>query len=137
MQGEVELMIKAAAIDPTVAGQGALVRELFNIINPSIADRVIQPGDDAQAKSKQEENTAIAQVSSGIPVDIEEKDMKNQIKAQTFFQWLQSPAGQSMAQSQVIGPAVQHRAQQWQQAMVQQQNAQVGRYGNAPSGTAA
>ena len=137
IQGEIELMIKVAALDPTVAGVGALIKEAFNMINPAIGDRVMQGSEDARDKSVQEENSAIAQATSGIKLDVAIKDMKNQIKAQTFMQWLQQPIGQKLANDPLVGEAVQHRAQQWQQAMVQMQNAQVGRYGNQPSGVTA
>lgn len=134
LQGQAKMMIEAMKIDPVKVGAGAVATEIINMINPNMGDRVVQGGNDAREKSVQEEVAAIAAVSSGVPADISEDDMKNQIKAQVFMQWLQSEAGQTALQSPVIGPAVQHRAKQWEQAAVQMQNASVGRFGNQPSG---
>ena len=136
-ESELEMMIKLGQLDPNVAGMGAIIKEGFNMINPAIADRIVQSGDDARDKSVKEEMSAIANMTSGFMLDVSPTDQKNTVKLQTFQQWMQTPLAQKLISDPLVGPAVQHRAQQWQQAAVQLQNAQTGKFGNTPSGQAA
>lgn len=139
LEKQLRLMIEALPIDDSgSASRQKLLQEMFNFINPSIAERVLNGDGESSERSKKEEGDAIAKVSSGLMLDVSEADQPNMIKAQYFMEWFQSPAGQSLANNEVVGPAVQNRAQKWQFAMQQYApggNRDIGRQGAATSGT--
>lgn len=104
-----------------------------NVIDPVMADELIGSPQEAQERSVANEDVAIAKVCSGIMLDLTQDEQRNQVQAQRFFQWFQTPTGQAAANNPLTGEAVQARATQWQFAMQQAQNAQIGRLGTTPT----
>lgn len=108
------------------------VEAVAPMIDPVLADYTITGDETAYNKSLEQERGAINTITSGQDVDIPPEEPFNQVKAQYYMQYLQSPAGQSGLQNPIVAPLLQKRAEQWQFKMEQQNNAQVGRLGTNP-----
>lgn len=100
---------------------------------PGAADRMIQPVEQAQEKAIAEERQTIAELVAGVPPNVRQDDA-HQIKMQVFEQWAAQPDIQQKMQQD---PALAERAMQYQKQrqfqIQQQQNAQIGRTGTAPT----
>ena len=133
---KLEAFSKLAAQDRTGKIDSSKLIEIgAQLIDLVIADQVITGDETAYNKSIEEERGAINTITSGQDIDISPDEPYNQVKAQYFMQYLQTPAGQAGLQNQIIAPLLEKRAKQWQFKADQQQNAQIGLIGTKP-GTA-
>lgn len=102
------------------------------MIDPVLADMTLTGDEASYNKSIEQERGAVNTITSGQDIDIPADEPFNQVKAQYYMQYLQSPAGQSGMQNPIVAPLLEKRAKQWQFKSEQQNNAQVGRLGTNP-----
>lgn len=98
-------------------------------IDPTIAETVIQPRQNATQQIVSEEKSALSRLFAGFVEDFNPKTPP-EIAMQVMQQWMSMPdVQQRYGQDQTFKARVDTRAKQIQQAQVQIQNQQVGRLG--------
>ena len=111
----------------------ALLQMAVEQIGPGWGERVILPTETAAQKAVEEERQAIAQITSGIDLDVRPNDA-HEVKMQVFQQWLQQPDIQEKVQQD---PGLQARIENYAKKrafqMQQIQNASIGKLGGMPS----
>jgi hypothetical protein len=98
-------------------------------IDPTIAERIIQPAEQATQKAVEDEQSALAQIFAGI-----DKDIKLGAPPQVGMSIINGYAQQPEIQARMHGDKafagrLEKRAKQYQFQMEQQKNAQIGRMG--------
>lgn len=108
---------------------GALLTAFVNSVDPNIAETIIQPADVGTQKVVDDEHSDLAQIYAGISKNIK-IGTPPQLGLQIMSQYVQGPdVQQKMAQDQLFKERIEARAKQYQQQLVQQQNAITGRLG--------
>ena len=111
----------------------ALLQMAVEQIGPGWGERVILPKETATQKAVEEERLAIAQITSGIDLDVKPNDA-HEVKMQVFQQWLQQPDIQEKIQGdEGLQMRVENYAKKRMFQMQQIQNASIGRLGGVPS----
>lgn len=111
----------------------ALLQMAVEQIGPGWGERVILPKETATQKAVEEERMAIAQITSGIDLDVKPNDA-HEVKMQIFQQWLQQPDIQEkISQDEGLQARIENYAQKRMFQMQQIQNAAIGRLGGTPS----
>ena len=102
-------------------------------ILPGASESIMLPTETASAKAMDEERQTIAEIYAGVPPNVKEGDA-HEAKLQIFQQWLQQP---DIAQKVQQDPALQERIdtylKQRNMAVMQKQNAQIGKLGTMPT----
>ncbi len=111
----------------------ALLQMAVEQIGPGWGERVILPKETATQKAVEEERQAIAQITSGIDLDVKPNDA-HEVKMQVFQQWLQQPDIQEkIQQDEGLQQRIENYAKKRMFQMQQIQNASIGRLGGTPS----
>lgn len=111
----------------------SLLQMAVEQIGPGWGERVILPKETASQKAVEEERMAIAQITSGIDLDVRPNDA-HEVKMQVFQQWIQQPDIQEkIQQDEGLKARIDNYAQKRMFQMQQQQNASIGRLGGTPS----
>jgi hypothetical protein len=112
----------------------ALCQMFIANIDPNAAERILRPVQAGQQKVVDDEHADLAQIFAGIPRNIK-IGTPPQLGLQVMQQYLQQPdVQQRYAQDKNFKERIDARAKQYQQQMVQAQNAQIGRLGAAMPG---
>jgi hypothetical protein len=103
-----------------------------NAIDPSIADVIIQPQGEGQEEMVKNVTDDLTKIYAGIPVGA--RPNGGQIAMQVIQEYTQQEDIQKrMAEDAGFVANIQNYAAQYQQQVVQQQNADIGRLGAAPA----
>lgn len=103
-----------------------------NAIDPSIADVIIQPEGQGEEEMVKDVTDDLTKIYAGIPVGA--RPNGGQIAMQVIQEYTQQEDIQKrMAQDAGFVANIQNYAAQYQQQVVQQQNAEIGRLGAAPA----
>jgi len=103
-----------------------------NAIDPSIADVIIQPQGQGQEEMVKDVTDDLTKIYAGIPVGA--RPNGGQIAMQVIQEYTQQEDIQKrMAEDAGFVANIQNYAAQYQQQVVQQQNAEIGRLGAAPA----
>ena len=98
-------------------------------IDPTIAERIIQPAEQATQKAVEDEQSALAQIFAGIDKDIK-LGAPPQVGMSIINGYAQQPEIQARMQGdKAFAARLEKRAKQYQFQMEQQKNAQIGRMG--------
>lgn len=101
----------------------------IELIDPSYAERLLRPGEEASASEVEDEKQVLSQLLLGIPVDIKPGQAYG-LRLQTLLQLVQgSPSVQGILRSSPVAQElVGTRAKQLQHQLDQKQNAQTGKF---------
>ena len=111
----------------------SLLQMAVEQIGPGWGERVILPKETATQKAVEEERLAIAQLTSGIDLDVKPNDA-HEVKMQVFQQWLQQPDIQEkIQQDEGLQARIENYGKKRMFQMQQIQNASIGRLGGVPS----
>ena len=111
----------------------ALLQMAVEQIGPGWGERVILPKETATQKAVEEERLAIAQLTSGIDLDVKPNDA-HEIKMQIFQQWIQQPDIQEkIQQDEGLQQRIENYGKKRMFQMQQIENASIGRLGGTPS----
>lgn len=103
-----------------------------NAIDPSIADVIIQPEGQGQEEMVKDVTDDLTKIYAGIPVGA--RPNGGQIAMQVIQEYTsQEDIQKRMAEDAGFVANIQNYAAQYQQQVVQQQNAEIGRLGTAPA----
>lgn len=107
----------------------------LEMMDPSIAERVILPKQAGQAQAVQQIQGDLAQIYAGIPHDLK-PGTPPQLAQQVIQSYMQQPDIKTRYQGDPgFKQRIDNFAKQAKFAGEQQQNAQIGRIGSAPAGT--
>ena len=107
----------------------------LEMMDPSIAERVILPKQVGEQQTAQQIDSDLAQIYSGIPHDMK-PGTPPQMLITLVQRYLQQPdIGQKYQTDQMFKQRIDQYAKQAKFAITQQQNAVIGRIGTAPAGT--
>ena len=110
----------------------ALLDVMAGAINPMLADAVLRPAEQAQQQVVKNVTDDLSKIYAGIEVGARPNGA--QVALQVIQQYLQQPdVMQRAQQDEAFQARLQKYAQQYQMALVQMQNAEVGRLGTAPA----
>jgi hypothetical protein len=102
------------------------------MIDPVIADSVIQPSAQAQQQMTEEVTNDLAKIFAGIPVGA--KPNGGQIALEIIQGYIQQPNIQEkLATDPVFAQNLQDYSAKYEQQIAQQQNAEIGRLGATPA----
>lgn len=102
---------------------------LYEAIDPTIAERIIQPKDVSTQKLVVDEKDALAKIFAGFEEDIK-LGTPPQLGLQVMQQWMQQPDVLARYQGdEAFKERVDKRLKQFQFQMQQQQNAHIGKFG--------
>ena len=137
MIGKIEEMVKFAQSTDKM-GQtdwGKLFEAGMEMIDASIASRVILPKDAGQQQTVQQIQGDLTQIYAGVPHDLK-PGTPPQLATQVIQGYMQQPDIQARYQSDSgFKQRLDNYMKQAKFAGQQQQNAQIGRIGSAPAGT--
>lgn len=106
-----------------------MIQVMFEAIDPTIAERVLTPVDEAQQREVTEEEDAIAKMAAGLDKDIDLNGAA-QVRMSVLQNYAESPGGQQkLTMDPVFKELFEKRLKQWMHQIQQQQNAQIGIYG--------
>jgi hypothetical protein len=101
-------------------------------INPSFADYILQPAEEAQEKAMRDVTDDLSKIYAGIEVPARPNGA--QVALQLVQAYVQQPdVAQRAQQDPSFAERLQKYAGQYQFQMQQQQNAEIGRIGTAPA----
>ena len=127
---KLELIQQAVALDRNgrVDTDEAL-QMAIELIDPSYAERLLRPGEEASASEIDDEKQVLAQLLLGIPVDVKPGQAFG-LRMQTMMKLIQtSPSVQAiLTQNPVAQELVKTRGMQLKHQLDQQQNAQTGKF---------
>lgn len=107
----------------------------LEMMDASIAERVILPKQTGQQQTEQQIDSDLAQIYAGIPHNMK-PGMPPQMVITLVQRYLQQPdIGQKYQTDQMFKQRIDQYAKQAKFAITQQQNAVIGRIGTAPAGT--
>lgn len=103
-----------------------------NAVAPEMADAFLQPIEAAQQKVAKDVTDDLTKIYSGIEVGARPNGA--QMALQMVQQYAQQPdIAQKLQQDQIFAQRLQKYAEQYQMALMQAQNAEIGRLGTAPA----
>ena len=128
-----ETIIQAAQLDPSGRiDMEAGIDMILNMADPTIADRLLLPTEDGQAKIVKETQADITTMATGMAVGAPQNAA--QLRLQTVQQYIQSPTGAAKLQSdQGFQFLLSEYMKQLQFQVTQQENAQIGKIGTNPA----
>lgn len=128
-----ETIIQAAQLDPSGRiDMEAGIDMILNMADPTIADRLLLPTEDGQAKIVKETQADITTMATGMAVGAPQNAA--QLRLQTVQQYIQSPTGAAKLQSdQGFQFLLSEYMKQLQFQVTQQENAQIGKFGTNPA----
>jgi hypothetical protein len=111
---------------------GRVEEFVANMIDPVIADFVVQPADQAQQEILKEVTSDLSKIYAGIPVGAGSNG--GELALTIIQEYLQQPSTQEKIQSDpTFAQNLQTYASKYEQQVQQQQNAEIGRLGAAPA----
>jgi hypothetical protein len=118
-----------------VIDRAGLVKYMFQAVDPNLAGMLVQDIGKATQAEIEDEQTAFAKIAAGTEPPLKEGGQNAQVRLQTLQQIIQSnPAVQQRyAQDEIFRKMIDARAQAFQFALQQQQNAVIGRVGSQPA----
>ena len=109
-----------------------LLDAMVNAIDPVLADAILQPAEDSAEQVQKDVTGDLAKIFAGI--EMPARPNGSQVAMQIIEQYVQQPdIMQRMQSDEAFGQRMQKYIQQYQFAMQQMQNAQIGRIGTAPA----
>jgi len=70
---------------------GALVEDIFQTQNPAMAKKIVMSGDVATARITDEQESRIAKIMAGVPVDYPERASNPQLRLEVMNKWMAMP----------------------------------------------
>jgi hypothetical protein len=108
------------------------------LLSPTFARRLVMTSQAAAGKIKDDQETRIAKIMAGVPLDYPEKPSNPQMRMQVLQQWAQKPTNVARASADPVVAELMQKEQEYLQFAIQQMsNAVTGRTGveaNAPEG---
>ena len=132
-----ETIIQAAQLDPSGRiDMEAGIDMILNMADPTIADRLLLPTEDGQAKIVKETQADISTMASGMAVGAPQNAA--QLRLQTVQQYVESPTGMARLNPNGQPDAgfqflLNEYLKQLQFQVTQQENAQIGKLGTNPA----
>ena len=109
-----------------------MLEVLASAVNPALADAVLQPAQEAQQQIVRQVTDDLSKIYAGIEVGARPNGA--QVAMQVIQQYTQQPdVMQRVQQDEAFRNRLQKYVQQYQMALMQMQNAQIGRIGTAPA----
>jgi len=109
-----------------------LLDAMVNAIDPVLADAILQPAEDSAEQVQKDVTGDLAKIFAGI--EMPARPNGSQVAMQIIEQYVQQPdIMQRMQSDEAFAQRMQKYIQQYQFAMQQMQNAQIGRIGTAPA----
>lgn len=133
MKDKVSAILELARNSPSNTFNLQAAEQLaVNIIDPSIADMIIQPEGQGQEEMVKNVTDDLTKIFAGIPVGA--RPNGGEIAMQVIQDYTSGQSIQARLQGdQEFATNLQNYAAQYQQQAVQQQNAQIGKLGTAPA----
>ena len=133
MKSKIEAILQLARTSPNNTFNLEATEQLaINAIDPSIADMIIQPEGQGQEEMIKNVTDDLTKIYAGIPVGA--RPNGGQIAMQVIQEYVSQEAIQARMQSDAtFGANIQNYVAQYQQQVVQQQNAEIGRLGASPA----
>ena len=133
MKAKIEAILQLARTSPSNTFNLQAAEQLaINAIDPSIADMIIQPEGQGQEEMVKNVTDDLTKIFAGIPVGA--RPNGGQIAMQVVQEYVSQEAIQGRMQSDpAFATNIQNYAAQYQQQVVQQQNAEIGRLGAQPA----
>ena len=109
-----------------------MLEVLAGAVNPALADAVLQPAEEAQQQIVKQVTDDLSKIYAGIEVGARPNGA--QVAMQVIQQYTQQPdVMQRLQQDEAFKSRLEKYLQQYQMALMQMQNAQIGRIGTAPA----
>jgi hypothetical protein len=109
-----------------------MLEVLAGAVNPALADAVLQPAEEAQQQIVKQVTDDLSKIYAGIEVGARPNGA--QVAMQVIQQYTQQPdVMQRLQQDEAFKSRLEKYVQQYQMALMQMQNAQIGRIGTAPA----
>lgn len=133
MKSKIDAVLQLARTSPSNTFNLEATEQLaINAIDPSIADMIIQPEGQGQEEMIKNVTDDLTKIYAGIPVGA--RPNGGQIAMQVIQEYVSQEAIQARMQSDAtFGANIQNYVAQYQQQVVQQQNAEIGRLGANPA----
>jgi hypothetical protein len=133
MKDKVSAILELARNSPSNTFNLQAAEQLaVNIIDPSIADMIIQPEGQGQEEMVKDVTDDLTKIFAGIPVGA--RPNGGEIAMKVIQDYTSGQGVQARLRSdQEFATNLQNYAAQYQQQAVQQQNAQIGKLGTAPA----
>ena len=110
----------------------ALLEVIAASIDPALADAILQPQEQGTAKAMRDVATDLSMIYSGIEVPA--RPQGAQVAMQLSQQYVQQPdVAERLQTDEAFAARLQKYMEQYQFAMQQQENAQIGKIGTAPA----
>jgi hypothetical protein len=110
----------------------SLLEAMASAIDPIMADSILQPAEQAQQQVVKMVTDDLSKIFAGI--EMPARPNGAQIALQVIQQYVSQPdVAQRLQQDEAFSARLQKYAQQYQFALTQMQNAQIGRIGTAPA----
>lgn len=129
VQTKMDLIGKAMAFNQGGnANTGVLMKSVFEMIDPDIADKVIENDQVSAQREQNDEKSAITQMMAGLEPD-KPQFANHQLRLQVLQQWLQMPGVAQKVQGDEITSALVKNRVKFHMNQIQQyqQNPQIGR----------
>jgi hypothetical protein len=111
---------------------GKVEEFVANMIDPVIADFVVQPAEQAQEEILKDVTSDLSKIYAGIPVGA--KSNGGEMALSIIQEYIQQPSTQAKIESDPsFAQNLQVYASKYEQQITQQQNAEIGRLGAAPA----
>tara|TARA_R110002167_G_scaffold345212_1_gene554866 strand:- start:2395 stop:4470 length:2076 start_codon:yes stop_codon:yes gene_type:complete len=132
-QKKLEQMVSLSQLDRNgMMDINSLLEIAVNSIDPLMADKVLQPVEQAQEQTVKQVTDDLAKIFAGI--EMPARPNGAQIAMSVIQQYAQQPdIAQRMQQDEAFGGRIQKYAGQYQFQMQQAQNAEIGKIGGAPA----
>jgi hypothetical protein len=118
-----------------VIDRAGLVKYMFQAVDPNLAGLLVQDIGAATQAETEDEQLAFTKIAAGTEPPLKEGGQNAEVRLQTLQQIIQSnPAVQQRyQQDEIFRKMIDARAQAFQFALQQQQNAVIGRVGSQPA----
>ena len=118
-----------------VIDRAGLVKYMFQAVDPNLAGLLVQDIGQATQAEQEDEQIQFAKIAAGTEPALKEGGQNAEVRLQTLQQIIQSnPAVQQRyQQDEIFRKMIDARAQAFQFALQQQQNAVIGRVGSQPA----
>lgn len=111
---------------------GAMVEVIARMYDPTMAERIVLPGDVAAQQVEDQEQGDIAKIVSGQLPPV--RQGAEGVRLKKLGEWMQNPTSMQMMQGDAtIAQRIEQRVQAYQFALTQRQNAVIGATGYDPS----
>jgi hypothetical protein len=133
VKARVDAFLQLARTSPTNSFDLSKVEQVVaSMIDPIIADSVIQPSAQAQQQMMDDVTSDLAKIFAGIPVGA--KPNGGEIALQIVQEYIQQPNIQEkLANDPVFAQNLQNYTAKYEQQLAQQRNAEIGRLGAEPA----